>query len=326
MPTGILEPGQAGGRQGRSTDVVNLAKLEWVTRETLAQGKKVYRVDVDFANAFNAMSQAALWEIMRAYGIPDVDLLIGLYANSTVTRRVAPNDEEGATITFDTGVAQGSALSPLLFLIFMNALLGLLTARGQQLHISHGLESGKEKRGKNRTKRSNAREDVGQFNSIGFVDDLSLFAQSRGGAQALLDTIQEFESWSGLRVNHKKTCVMIIGQDTKKAYRDAGLVYQGRPIRTLSPTVACRYLGLWGTANGDMTDTKKRIFQKAREARDMLDPFQAVELFVSVGGLQSQFDRHTNCVGRVSAAPPDAPRRFRPGSRPRRGAVVLAVS
>jgi hypothetical protein len=39
-----------------------------------------------------------------------------------------------------TGVAQGSALSWLLFLIFMNALLGLITDRGQKLHISHGLK------------------------------------------------------------------------------------------------------------------------------------------------------------------------------------------
>ena len=69
--TGILEPGQSGGRQGRSTDI-NLTKLEWVTREALTQGKRVYRVDVDFTNAFNAMSQAALWAVMRAYGIPDV--------------------------------------------------------------------------------------------------------------------------------------------------------------------------------------------------------------------------------------------------------------
>jgi hypothetical protein len=86
---GILEPGQSGGRQGRSTDI-NLTKLEWLTREALTQGKRVYRVDVDFTNAFNAMSQAALWAVMRAYGIPDVDLLMSLYENSTV--RMTPND------------------------------------------------------------------------------------------------------------------------------------------------------------------------------------------------------------------------------------------
>ena len=81
---------------------------------------------------------------MEAYGIPDVDLLRGLYDNSTV--RLLPNDASSATIVFDTGVAQGSALSPLLFLIFMNALLGLLTETGKELNISHGLESGRAKR------------------------------------------------------------------------------------------------------------------------------------------------------------------------------------
>jgi hypothetical protein len=68
---GILAPGQSGGRQGRNTDI-NLTKLAWVTWEALAQGKRVYRVDVDFTNAFNDMSQTALWAVMRAYGIPDL--------------------------------------------------------------------------------------------------------------------------------------------------------------------------------------------------------------------------------------------------------------
>ena len=38
---GILEPGQAGGRQGRGTDI-NMAKLDWVTRTALAQNQTVY--------------------------------------------------------------------------------------------------------------------------------------------------------------------------------------------------------------------------------------------------------------------------------------------
>ena len=105
---GILEPGQSGGSQSRSTDI-NLTRLEWITRGALTQGKRVYRVDVDFINAFNSMSQAALWKVIRSYGIPAIDLLESLYEHSTF--RMTPNDQQRATITFDTEVAQGSALS-----------------------------------------------------------------------------------------------------------------------------------------------------------------------------------------------------------------------
>ena len=45
---------------------------------------------------------------MKEAGIPDVDLLENLYANSTVQLHEVGGT--GATVTFDTGVAQGSAL------------------------------------------------------------------------------------------------------------------------------------------------------------------------------------------------------------------------
>jgi len=60
----ILEPGQAGGRKGRGTDL-NLCKLVWTMQEAQKQARTVVRVDVDFRDAFNAMSQAALWAVMR---------------------------------------------------------------------------------------------------------------------------------------------------------------------------------------------------------------------------------------------------------------------
>ena len=63
-------------------------------------------------------------------------MLEQIYEGATV--RLAPNDEESATITFNTGLAQGSITSPQLFNIF-NALLRMLTVTGQKENISHGL-------------------------------------------------------------------------------------------------------------------------------------------------------------------------------------------
>jgi len=75
------------------------------------------------------MSHAALWHVMNMFHIPHVDLLEQNYDSITV--RLAPNDAESATITFDTGVAQGSITSLQLLNIFINALLRMLKATGQ---------------------------------------------------------------------------------------------------------------------------------------------------------------------------------------------------
>jgi len=145
-PANILEPGQGEGRQGRCVGI-DVQKVHFIQQEALRQGKRVYRVDIDFKNAFNAMSQAALWQVIRMFRIPDVDLLEKTYESATV--RLAPNDEESATITFNAGVAQGSITSLQVFNIFINALLRMLTVTGQNEYISYGLQIGKDQKGDN---------------------------------------------------------------------------------------------------------------------------------------------------------------------------------
>jgi len=114
------------------------------------------------------MSQAALWRVMGMFKIPDVDLLEQIYEGATV--RLVPNDGESATITFNTGVAQGSITSLQLFNIFINV---LLTVTGQNEDISHGLADRQGSRGENQ------RDENGyQFNNIGFIDDISIFADT----------------------------------------------------------------------------------------------------------------------------------------------------
>ena len=66
-----------------------MQKMHFVTHEAHRQGKRVYRVDINFRNAFNAMSQAGLWHVMNMVHIPDVDLLEQIYESATV--RLAPN-------------------------------------------------------------------------------------------------------------------------------------------------------------------------------------------------------------------------------------------
>jgi len=66
------------------------------------------------------------------------------YIYNSATVRLAPNNAESATITFDTGVAQGGITSSQLFNIFINTLLQMLMATGENQGISHALQIGKD--------------------------------------------------------------------------------------------------------------------------------------------------------------------------------------
>ena len=99
----ILTQAQGGFRQDKSTDI-NACKLYGLTKEAQRLQWRFLRVDIDFKSAFNSMSQASLWTILEAYGIPDVDLLKSLYAHTTV--RLPERGMGSAKITFNTGVSQ----------------------------------------------------------------------------------------------------------------------------------------------------------------------------------------------------------------------------
>ena len=68
-----------------------------------------------------------------------------------------------------------------------DALLRMLTATGQNQGISHGLQIGKDQ------DDSSQDTDHGcQFNNIGFIENMSILAETPEGMQTLLDVVQEF--------------------------------------------------------------------------------------------------------------------------------------
>ena len=169
--------------------------------------REVY--DINFRNAFNVMSQAAFWHVMNMFHIPEVDLLEQIYDSTTV--HLVPNDTESATITFDTGVAQGSITSLQLFCVFINARLRMLTATGQNQGISHGLQISK-----NQEDSSEDTDHGYQFNNLGFIDVISIFAETPQGMQTLLDVVQKFTTWCDTEINVQTTFLLVIDKDQKR--------------------------------------------------------------------------------------------------------------
>ena len=146
-------------------------------------------------------------------------------------------DAEGATITFDTGVAQGSITSPQLFNIFINALLRMLTATGQNQGIGHGLQIGEDQ------DDSSQDADHGyQFNNIGLIDDISIFAETPEGMQTLLDVVQDFTTWCGMEINVTKTFLLVIDKDRKRreSIPAPDLRINCERLKTLDINDACR--------------------------------------------------------------------------------------
>jgi len=79
----------------------------------------------------------------------------------------------------------------------------MLTVTGQNEDISHGLQIGKDQKGDKQRD-----ENSYQFNNIGFIDDISIFADTPEGMLKLLNVVQEFTAWCGMQINVKKTCCL----------------------------------------------------------------------------------------------------------------------
>jgi len=104
-----------------------------------------------------------------------------------------------------------------------------------------------------------------QFNNTGFIDDISIFAETPEGMIALLDVVQDFTTWCGMEINVKKTFLLVIDKDRKRRESmpapDLGI--NGERLKTLDINDTCLCLGYWGMGNGDMSATRVEVREKA---------------------------------------------------------------
>ena len=145
----------------------------------LAVNKRLYMAFVDLEKAFDLVPRKVIWWALRKLGVEEwiVRLVQGMYANARSRVRVG----EGFSKEFEVkvGVHQGSVLSPLLFIILLEAL-----SREFQAGVPW--------------------EDL-------YADDLVIIADSLEECVRRLLIWKEAMEKKGLRVSAGKTKVMICG-------------------------------------------------------------------------------------------------------------------
>ena len=106
--------------------------------------------------------------------------------------------------------------------------------------ISHGLQIGKDQKG------DNQRDENGyQFDNIGFIDNISIFADTPEGMQKLLNVVQEFMAWCAMQINVKKTYLLVLQNDKRCREQEPAplLTINGETYQAMNLDDACRYLG-----------------------------------------------------------------------------------
>ena len=116
-----IDYSQFGFVPGRgNTDAIFVVRL--LQERHLAANKRIYMAFVDLEKAFDRVPQNVIWWALRKLGVQEwiVRLVHGLYANTQSRVHVC----EGYSEEFEVkvGVHQGSVLSPLLFIIVLEAL------------------------------------------------------------------------------------------------------------------------------------------------------------------------------------------------------------
>ena len=116
-----IDDSQFGFVPGRGiTDAIFVVRQ--LQEKYLAASKRLYMAFVDLEKAFDRVPRKVIWRALRKLGVDEwiVPLVQGMYSNARSHVRVG----EGYSEEFEVkvGVHQGSVLSPLLFIIVLEAL------------------------------------------------------------------------------------------------------------------------------------------------------------------------------------------------------------
>jgi ribonuclease HI len=174
-----------------------------------------------------------------AFGLPESYIL--LHENMNKARRLKIITAHGLTkeIGPGGGLPQGGKECPLHWRLFFDSLLVSLAA------THPGFKTEVKSKHPIPTQSQNISESMV---SSSFVDDTTLLATDIFSVQATLDHCQDFFKYAGIKVNAKKTKLIVINESP--ATTNLSPTIDGQPIIRSAPDKGERLLGIWISADG----------------------------------------------------------------------------
>jgi hypothetical protein len=101
-----------------------------------------------------------------------------------------------------------------------------------------------------------------EYNTLLFADDSTLLTESKKAMQTLLDTVESFSEWSGIRVNLRKSEISGYDFRIRRPIWVRDLTIGEGKMTYLEPTKAFKYVGIRVSITGDMREERKYLEQE----------------------------------------------------------------
>ena len=232
---------QAAYKKGRGTRDM-LVSLQIISEKILSIGQREYIVFIDYSKAFDSVIHSKLFNILLEMGFPRhlVALIQSLYDGQVGT--IKWDGKNTPEFPILKGVRQGCIISPHLF----------------NLYTEHIMREA----------------DIGEFGvSVGgqrisnmrYADDTGLLEKTLNQAEELTRRVNETGKRYGLKLNVKKTKLMIVsGEETEES-----MEIDGEEVETVN---RFKYLGSHKTQRMDCTDDIKVRLAQGKSAMMDLKP------------------------------------------------------
>lgn len=179
-----LDDAQSGFRSGRSTQD-HVFSIKQIAQKALQERKKVFLAFLDLEKAFDKVQTEILWKVLKKINMNTklIQMIKEIYKPNI--NYVIYNNSKSEMFMVKGGLRQGGALSPTLFIIFMNEIIKTCSVKCKKLLVGHW-----------KMERVKVSEGV-------FADDVVLIASSERDLQENLEIWNLALKEVGMKINKK---------------------------------------------------------------------------------------------------------------------------